>query len=34
MINVLSLLNGRATKNKTAYAIKGVWAINEANMAQ
>lgn len=27
MMNTQSLLNVRPTENKTAYAIKGVWAI-------
>ena len=32
MMNVQSLLNGRFIENKTESAVKGVWAINEAEM--
>lgn len=34
MMNMQSFLNIRSTENKTTYAIKGVWAINEAKIAQ
>lgn len=34
IMNMQSLLNVRSTENKTAYAIKGVWVINEAKIAQ
>lgn len=34
MMNMQSLLNVRSTENKTAYAIKGVWVINEAKITQ
>lgn len=34
MMNMQSLLNAKSTENKTAYAIKRVWVINEAKIAQ
>lgn len=34
MMNMQNLLNVRFTENKTACAIKGGWAINEAKIAQ